>query len=289
MTSRYPHAAAAPGRRVLVLSGGGSRGALDVGFAQALWGAGASFDLIIGSSVGALNGAFLASGGTPDELAEVWRPLRFRDLFRMNWRELFARGMGARSIYRLGRRLGLLLAKLPARFEQLAIPFVAVATDLATGTPVAFDQGDLLPALLASAAIPGMWPPVRHEGRLLVDGSLSAHLPLAEAVRRGATEIWGIRSSCTASPRRRFDRLPAILEQVFGFAVDRTVHAAAAAAGSRAHVLACPVEADVSSLDFSQTDQLIALGYDSAKKWLLEEGLRPSVLGTFRRGRGLAL
>jgi len=124
--------------------------------------------------------------------------------------------MGARSIYRLGRRFGRLLDTLPACFEDLAVPFVAVATDLATGAPVAFDRGALPPALLASAAIPGMWPPVKHEGRLLVDGSLSAHLPLAEAVRRGATEIWGIRSSCTASPRRRFDRLPTILEQVFG-------------------------------------------------------------------------
>ncbi len=174
--------------------------ALDVGFAQALWDAGTSFDLIIGSSVGALNGAFLASGRTPDQLAAVWGPLRFRDLFRINWLELLARGMGARSIYRLGRRLGLRFAKLPARFADLAIPFVAVATDLATGAPVAFDRGELLPALLASAAIPGMWPPIMHGGRLLVDGSLSAHLPLEEARRRGATEIWGIRSSCTASP-----------------------------------------------------------------------------------------
>ncbi len=274
---------------MLVLSGGGSRGALDVGFTQALWDAGASFDLIIGSSVGALNGAFLASGRTPDQLAEVWRPLRFRDLFRMNWLELLARGMSARSIYRLGRRLGRLFAKLPARFEDLAVPFVAVATDLATGTPVAFDQGELLPALLASAAIPGMWPPVMHEGRLLVDGSLSAHLPLEEAVRRGATEIWGIRSSCTASPRRRFDRLSAILEQVFGFAVDRTVRAEAAAAGTRAHVLACPVEADISSLDFSQTDLLISLGYDSTRRWLTEQGQRPLTRGTEFLGRsGLA-
>ena len=150
MVSRHPLQAATPGRRVLVLSGGGSRGALDVGFTQALWSGGVPFDVIVGSSVGALNGAFLASGRTPDDLAEAWRPLRFRDLFRMNWPELLARGMGARSIYRVGRRLRRLLAALPRRFEELAIPFVAVATDLATGAPVAFDQGELLPALLVS-------------------------------------------------------------------------------------------------------------------------------------------
>lgn len=96
--------------RYLVLCGGGSRGAIEVGFTQALWESAIQFDGIIGSSVGALNGAFLAAGGHPDELAEIWRGLRFRELFRSNWRILL-RGARETSVFTLGRRLRHLLWK----------------------------------------------------------------------------------------------------------------------------------------------------------------------------------
>lgn len=91
------------------------------------------------------------------------------------------------------------------RFDDLDVPFAVVATDLATGDAVALDHGPLEPALTASIAIPGLLPPVQLDGRCLVDGSLSADLPIDEAVRRGATEVWAMRCACCASPKYRFD------------------------------------------------------------------------------------
>lgn len=248
--------------RYLVLCGGGSRGAIEVGFAQALWEAGVRFDGIVGSSVGAVNGAFLAAGGHPDELAKIWRSLRFRDVFRFNWRILL-RGVRETSIFIIGRRLRRLLRQLGARrFEDLDVPFAVVATDLATGNAVVLDQGSLEPALTASIALPGLLPPVRLDGRCLVDGSLSADLPIDEAVRRGATEVWAMRCACCASPRYRFDSLTEIIAQTFGIAVDRSRDLYESAPPHvQTHIWSAEAGVHVPSLDFSSADALISAAY----------------------------
>lgn len=137
-----------------------------------------------------------------------------------------------------------------------------MATDLATGEAVAFDRGPLEPALEASIAIPGLLAPVNLDGRYLVDGSLSANLPVAEARRLGATEIWAMRCSCCATPRVRFDRLPEILAQVFGFAVDRTGHDEREAfRGVTARVWRLEHGPDVGALDFAHGAELVEAAY----------------------------
>lgn len=255
--------------RYLVLCGGGSRGAIEAGFARALWEAGVRFDGIVGSSVGALNGAFLAAGGHPDALAEAWRDLRFRDVFQFNWRILF-RGAREAAVFSIGRRLRRLLRELGARrFDSLNLPFAVIATDLATGDAVALDHGPLEPALTASMAIPGLLPPVQLDGRYLVDGSLSADLPIGEAVRRGATEVWAIRCACCASPRYRCDTLPAIIAQTFGLAVDRTrLFCETAPPQVRMYIWSAEVDVHVPSLDFSATEALIAAAYTATRRRL---------------------
>lgn len=255
--------------RYLVLCGGGSRGVIEVGFTQALWEHGIRFDGIVGSSVGALNGAFLASGGHPNQLADIWRSLRFRDVFRFNWR-LLVRGLRERSVFTLGSKLRRLIGEIGGRrFEELAIPFTVIATDLATGEAVALEHGALEPALTASIAIPGLLPPVDLDGRCLVDGSLSADLPISEALRRGATEIWAMRCACCASPRYQFDSLAAIIAQTFGIAVDRTRAACETAPPHvRTHIWSVDAEMHVPSLDFSATDALLAAAYRETKRRL---------------------
>jgi len=259
--------------RYLVLCGGGSRGAIEVGFLEALWEAGIAFDGIVGSSVGALNGAFLAAGGHPQELATIWRALRFRDVFRFNLRMLW-RGLRETAVFTPGRRLRTLLEEVGARrFEQLRIRFTVVATDLATGAAVALDRGPLAPALEASIAIPGLFPPVELDGRWLVDGSLSADLPIAEAVRRGATEVWAMRCACCASPRYRFDSLTAVMAQTFGIAVDRTrPRHEQAPPHVRTNIWSADAAVQVTSLDFSQTEALIAAGYQETHRRLAALG-----------------
>ncbi len=263
--------------RYLVLCGGGSRGAIEVGFARALWEAGVRFDGIVGSSVGALNGAFLAAGGHPDQLAEIWRNLRFRDVFRFNWRILL-RGVRETSVFTLGRRLRRLLRELGARrFDDLDLPFAVVATDLATGDAVPLDQGPLEPALTASIAIPGLLAPVQLDGRCLVDGSLSADLPIGEAVRRGATEVWAMRCACCASPKYRFDSLTAVIAQTFGIAVDRTrPFCETAPPHVRTHIWSPEADIHVPSLDFSATDALIAAAYRETQRRLATPGWEAS-------------
>jgi NTE family protein len=124
-------------------------------------------DLIVGTSVGALTGGIAAAH--PDRAApwldHVWTHLRRRDVFPLGY-------LSSRSSIFTDRGLRRLIARaeLPSRIEQLAVPFAAVAMDLATGAPVRLDHGDLESALLASAAIPGALPPVVRDGRTLVDG-----------------------------------------------------------------------------------------------------------------------
>ena len=117
----------------LILCGGGSRGALEVGFYRALRELGLPLDFIIGSSIGALNGAFIAGGMPPDDLAALWRGFRREHGIRWNLRWL----LGPRrrpGLFALDPLRDLLRRTLPAtRFENLAVPFSIVTTDLQSG------------------------------------------------------------------------------------------------------------------------------------------------------------
>lgn len=176
-----------------VLSGGSSLGALQVGMLQALQEAGLAPDLLVGTSVGALNAAFVAGGFTAERLAalaEIWRAVRTDQVFagvgvRTLWRALTGSGSLASpaGLARLVER------HLPPDHADLVIPCAAVATDLASGQPVVLRQGDLRRAVMASAAIPGVFPPVRIGARTLVDGGVVAQVPLLAARDLGARTL----------------------------------------------------------------------------------------------------
>jgi NTE family protein len=165
------------------MGGGGVFGASHVGIVHALEQRGFAPDLIIGTSVGALTGAIAAA--YPDDasqrLDDVWAHLRRREVFPLDFRPSRASLFVDRGLRRLISQAG-----LPQRIEDLAVPFTAVAMDLDTGAPVLIDHGDLESALLASAAIPGILPPVDRDGRTLVDGGLVAHVPVVAALDVGA-------------------------------------------------------------------------------------------------------
>ena len=180
----------------LLLGGGGSRGVIEVGFYKALVEMGVPINLIFGTSVGALNGAFIAAGFTPEQLEAFWRQLEGKPLFRRNWRFLW-KGSRAESLYQANGLIDFLESALPVkRFEQLKIPLVVTATDLNTSEPVYLDSGELLPALLASTAMPPYLPPVSHQGRQLVDGGFVANVPIGEAIGRGAHCILAMLCHC---------------------------------------------------------------------------------------------
>ena len=187
-----------PARRItaLLLCGGGSRGAVEIGLYKTLVEFGISIDLILGTSVGAINGALIASGYSPEQLGTLWSRYERKTLFPFNSQILW-QGWKALSLFRADRLLELLSSALPvARFEELQIPLVVTATDLQTAQPVFLDSGDLLPALQASTALPPYLPPVEHQGRLLIDGGVVANLPIGEAVTRGATRVFALLCHC---------------------------------------------------------------------------------------------
>lgn len=175
-----------------VMAGGGSHGAVQWGALQALSQTDLVPDAIIGTSAGALTGAIvaedLASG--VHRIAYVWGQLNMSYLVGDKWlskgiTQVRSPGLIANSTQ--ADTLGSILNV--GDIEDLEVDFAAVATDLATGRPHVFDSGPLLPALLASSAIPGVLPPVEVSGRSYVDGLASANLPAVQAVDRGAGSI----------------------------------------------------------------------------------------------------
>ncbi|MFB4278309.1 patatin-like phospholipase family protein [Nonomuraea sp. MTCD27] len=190
----------------LVVGGGGVLGASHVGVGYALEQRGFVPDLIVGTSVGALNGAIAAAdpGKAAPRLDRAWTRLRRREVFPLGYLPSRASICTDRGLRRLIAR-----AALPSRIEDLAVPFTAVAMDLATGAEALLDCGDLESALLASAAIPGILPPVEREGRTLVDGGVIAYVPVRAARLAGAASVvvlstgpssWPLRP--TVPPRR---------------------------------------------------------------------------------------
>lgn len=182
------------GPTAFVLSGGGVLGAVQVGQLQALIEAGIVPDLVVGTSVGALNGAAIAAEPTTGGVAtmrERWAELRSEDLFPGS------RLHRAMQILRKGDHLypndGIrrLADLLPARtFEELKLPMSVVATNLHTGKDAYFSSGPIAPAILASTALPGIFPPVRIDDETYVDGGMSNNVPIDRAVMLGAKRIF---------------------------------------------------------------------------------------------------
>lgn len=251
----------------LVLCGGGAKGAIEIGFYRALCELGVPIHRVIGTSVGAINGAFIASGASPRRLARGWAELRRRDVLQFRWGLLW-RGLAAESVYTNRRLRRLLETRLTARtFDELRIPLSVVATDLQEGTPVVIESGPLVEAILASSAVPGLLPPVRvADGRRCIDGALANNMPVDLAFAKGATAAFAIvcRACARCSPRRG---LGATLGQAFGIAVDCKFRLERGEFAKRENL--CLIEEDlgmdVPALDFRHGRMLIRRAYVAAK------------------------
>jgi NTE family protein len=197
-------------------SGGASLGAVQVGMVRALHTAGIQPDLLVGTSVGALNGAVIAAHGLDaglEALTALWLRIRCTDIFAggrvAQLRCLLQTG---HSLFRPDGLIRLMRETLGVRsFEELTLPLGVVATELRSRCSVLFTQGELQPALLASSALPGLFPCVQINHRLHIDGCFSANVPLRAAVQMGAASIVvldsGNRQRPSQTPRRLADRL----------------------------------------------------------------------------------
>ena len=263
-----------------VFSGGGSLGALHVGMLRALLEAGLQPDRVCGTSVGALNAAFFAA--TPDlsgvaALGRIWAGLETHDIFPISpvsalmgltpWGSQLTSPRGLQKLLR--RQLKV------ARFEDLKLPLSTVATDLRTGAQVVHRAGPLHPALLASTAIPGVYPPRRMGGRVLVDGGVVNNSPISVAVQAGADRVNVLPAGFACALRG--GRMPplAVIMQSLNLMLTRQLVRDYAHYKDRAHITLVPPQCTlhVSPHDFGETEVLVREGYTSTREWLAGGGL----------------
>lgn len=188
------------------LSGGGNLGPLQAGTLLALLESGVEPDLLVGSSVGALNAAFLACHpGVPGAqlLVDSWGLLRRKEAVQLNPFWALAGFLGFRDHLLSPTRLRRLVRRWidTTLIQDAKVPLAVTATDALTGECVVLSTGDLVEAVAASAAIPGLFPAVRLGGRWLVDGSLSANRPVLQAQALGADDVYVITTA--TAPRIR--------------------------------------------------------------------------------------
>src|SRR5690242_2717851 len=175
-------------RTAFVLSGGASLGALHVGMLRALYERGITPDLLVGTSVGALNAAFVASRPQAPEtalkLARVWQGVARNEAFPLSLRAVVGGLAGRRDHLVPARGLrGIIERHIElTELDAAPVPLHVVTFDLGAGTEVVLSEGSATEAILASCAIPGVFPPVSLDGRVLVDGGVLNNTPISHAV-----------------------------------------------------------------------------------------------------------
>ncbi len=185
-----------PGRDdvAFVLGGGGHLGAHEVGMLAALLERGVAPSLIVGTSVGAINGAVIAAQptlATAGRLAEVWSRLEQEGVFKGSLLRRMATLVRTRTHLHGDEALrALLIDVLPTRIEDLAVPFQCVAASIERASEHWFERGPLVDAVMASAAVPGILPAVEVDGEHFLDGGIVNSIPVGRAVALGADTIF---------------------------------------------------------------------------------------------------
>jgi NTE family protein len=270
-----------PGRSgtAFVLGGGGSLGAVQVGMMRALLEHGIRADLVVGSSVGAINAAYFAGNPTLEGLSEleaIWLRLKRSDILCLGWRGLFGL-LGRRDhLFSSDRFSRLLETHLPYRnLEDAVLPLHVVATDALTGEALVLSHGPVTLALLASTAIPAAFAPVGFDGKLLVDGALASNTPVRAAVTCGARRLIVLPTTCVRLERNRPSGALASAVHAITLLMARQLAGKIAGLGGAAECRVVPADftVGVSSFDFSRTPELIERGYQTTKQWIDRGGI----------------
>ena len=260
----------------LALGGGFARGIVHVGVLKVLEQEGIPVSFVAGTSVGALIGAAYCSGVSPAELEQIAARVRFKDL---------ARWTLSRYGFATNLRMITFLKKILKvhTFEELQIPLAVTATDFGSGEGVVFRTGPLIDAVRASCAYPGVFLPVKVNGRLLVDGMLAHSLPAKPTRDMGADKVLAVslRSHWqnTEGPRHIFD----VIGQCFSIAQDVNCTQARACAD-------LVIEPDVTGYrydDFERSAALVKIGEEATRaavptirKWLEVEKVKQPMPAT---------
>lgn len=276
----------------LVLSGGGARGLAHAGVLKVLEEMRVPVDAIAGTSMGAVVGGLYASGMSAAEIEALVNTLDWRESFKdgaprgdldyrrkQEEREFLVRlpvGFG-REGFKLprgliqGQKLTQVLRRETVRvagigdFDNLPIPFRAVATDIETGEIVVLQDGDLTNAVRASMSAPGVFAPVELDGRLLVDGGLVANFPVDVAQAMGVDVIIAVDVSFPPQPREELDSAFALSNQMLAVMLKRETDRQHDLLGGH-DLLIAPSLGTLSSIDFSRPHRLVRLGEQAARQ-----------------------
>jgi NTE family protein len=275
----------------LVLSGGGARGAAHIGVLKVLEENHIPIDAIAGTSMGAVVGGLYATGLNAADVERVMTSLDWQDAFRdrpprtdLNFRRKledqsflvkFPLGLKGRK-FRLprglvqGQKLTQTLRSLTLpvaqiqSFDDLAIPFRAVATDIVTGERVVLDHGDLTTAMRASLSAPGVFSPVETDGRLLVDGGLTSNLPIDVARTLGVDILIVVDCGFPLLERNKLDSVATVSNQMLAILIRHNTTEQRKTLTDR-DVVIDPALGDFSSLDFGEHEKAILLGEQAAR------------------------
>jgi NTE family protein len=278
---------------VLVLSGGGARGIAHIGVIRVLEELHIAPDLIVGTSMGSIIGGLYAAGWSPDEMEEIVQIIDWENIFtdrvdredrsfrrKLDDRPVLIQGRlyfeglkpvvpsGVISGQRLELALRIIEALSPAEtdFDQLPIPYRAVAADIASGEAFVISSGSLATAMRASMSVPGALPPVNIDGRELVDGGITANLPIGIAQNLGAHEIIAvdISSPLLEEADEQFESFMSIYNHLNSLLTvrnrDRDV-----ALLQPDDVLIVPDLGDISFVSFDRAQDAIAIGEEAAR------------------------
>jgi len=266
-------------RTAFVFAGGGSLGSIQVGMLRALVANGTTADMVVGSSVGALNAAYYA--GTPtaegvERLAKIWLSLRREDVFPVTWRTMLTFILRRDFLVPADGVRQLVDTHLPYRnLEHAKLPVHVVATDLLSGEPVVLSKGSASQAIVASTAIPAAFPPVLLEHRYLADGAISSNTPVMVAVELGARRLvvlpTGYACALETPPR---GAIACALHALTLLIARQLLHELSSLGPEIDFCVAPPLCPLLNSpYDFAMTGELMERAAESTKAWIAGGGL----------------
>jgi NTE family protein len=298
----------------LVLSGGGARGLAHVGVLKVLEQARVQVDVIAGTSMGAIIGGLYASGMSAEEIETELRKVQWDAVFanRVDRQHLTQRrkeeDFDISPVLELGMHEGEMRAPLGAlssrgletllrrytlpvhhitRFDDLAIRFRAVATDMETGRAVIMDEGDLALALRSSMSVPGVFPPTEVDGRILGDGGLVNNLPIDVARALGADIVIVVNIGTPLSKRSTLNSVGGITGQMINILTEQNVQNSLRLM-KPGDLLIQPDLGTLTSSDFNQTETLVRLGEETATGMLAPlraHASTPEAFAQWQQGR----
>lgn len=265
-------------KTAFVLAGGGSLGCIQVGMLRALLAAGVYPDFVVGSSVGALNACYFAA--YPDaegveSLARIWASVRRRDIFPFTLATALSVIKRRDSLIDPSPLRRLVEKALPySLLEEAKLPVCLVATDM-QGVAVPLSRGKAVEAIMASAAVPGVYPTVDIDGAPLMDGAVAANTPVRAAASLGATKIFilptGYACDLQGPPSGAVARALHAITLLIAWQLSRDIERLSETVELHMAPALCPL--DVSPYDFSQSERLMTRATLSTQKWIEGGGL----------------